>query len=666
MVRLIKGPSSKGYIGKTKTGKTFEYNRDGSIREYHDKWNDPIPTPPERKPEKKKDWEIPGIPYEHPPDNLVPLGGGFFMTPDDEHNKDPTNCEGNLADISPWCGGNPLTKQAIGINPEIKFDECNVWVEFQPVLAFVKLAPLQIAYRFPGNCRNEEPKDEPPNDPPPPGTSSGYGMWKIPNDDTECYCFVSQDFTDEGATWSYSVTEITCPGQSPYEVTFKGVGVHPESGPGDVGPISYPNTGNGFWYKYKLGESGTEYSHTYLNTSSPNEVVTNPDITPVHTVYWFYTNWTFGGLIGCIKGQGRACRLLFQSLANLTDVPPWESYVLKVDDVLGTDCRKPKRDTDKLPPPPLGPDKPCCMACCNPNNNNDNAILKEILAQVKKANKAIGSDEFPATFPKGLTKANRDTGQNIPDVANLLKQMVLYLDEVTGQYSIEIQVDDINPTQEGNQSQTFELKNQAETLAEMFGMMINNSMNSELMIQLCVKSLIETGVMRQQLHNTQSQVRTVTEYLGYKAEEKSEDVPFTFTVPQSDNINNFKMDDFLKSSQQKVEILKIDSKEVGKHRVYMLMLEKTAGIIKALFWRNLGKDAAAVAGKVKDLLKKQDATIKQVDKHDVELEAALEDFEKGYTDYTPYVGDSSKPYGDEYTARPKTRIIKKGTGTTTP
>ena len=705
MVRMIKGPSTKGYFAKTPSGKSYELNRDGSIREYHDKWNDPIPPPPERKPEKKKDWEIPGIPYDHPPDYLVPLGGGFFMTPDTDKIKDPTNCDGNLADISPWCGGNPFTRDLIAVNPEVKFDECNIWVSFEPAIFFMKMAPTQIAYRFPGPCRDEPPAPIPT----PPGHSGQTFNYPddIP-DDALVYAFVELNgaggysYTklvngkeigcNQDGTIKVEFTNYNCPGMfhhhkvyytqqdfywydSPINGTYNFHSTNEDPcyfGTDGGVTIDEQDTvlhwdTNSVWYSY-LGIAADGTRVWYQNPSFTGyRYLIQPPYPPV--VYNLERMWVSGGPeAGIYYGLWSVIKLYFTTLALGIPEDGYAAESYNVKYVVAADCSSAK-DNSKKPPPPLGPDRPCCMACCNQPNNDDNAILKEILAQVKKANKAIGSDEFPATFPQGLTKAQRDSNVELESVAQLLKQQVIYLDGVTGEYDITIEVEDISSTQEGNQSQTFKLENQAEAIAEMFGMLINNSMNSELTVQLIVKTLIECGVLRQQLHNTQSHVKAMSDYFGYRADEKNESVPFTFTVPDSDNINEFKMQDFLKTSNQDIEVVKLSSKEVGKHRVYMMLLEKTAGIIKAVFWRNLGKDAAAVAGKVRDLLKKQDATIKQIDKHDAELEQVLEDFERGYTDFTPFVGDSSKPYGDEYAARPKTRIIKKpvvGEGGTTP
>ena len=124
-----------------------------------------LPKQPKTKPQKSP-WLPSSIPYEHPPDYLVPVGNGFYSDPKEP--PDPQDCNGAMSDISPWCGGNPLDLESIWkLNPakldtKFAFDECNVWGQLEGSLFGIKVPPKTLAYRFPGKCREEPPPPAPP------------------------------------------------------------------------------------------------------------------------------------------------------------------------------------------------------------------------------------------------------------------------------------------------------------------------------------------------------------------------------------------------------------------------------------------------------------------------------------------------------------------------
>jgi tRNA uridine 5-carbamoylmethylation protein Kti12 len=195
--------------------------------------------------------------------------------------------------------------------------------------------------------------------------------------------------------------------------------------------------------------------------------------------------------------------------------------------------------------------------------------------------------------------------------------------------------------------------------AEQFGVTMNNSINTELLVQLITKTLIELAVLRKQLHTLQSSHNAMTQYFGYDVKESFEEVAFTVTVPKADKMNEFSMDQFVKESTQKVEVSRIEKKEIGAHRKYMLILQKMAGIITAVFWRKLVKGGVDLADQMKSLFNKQHQTINDIDKHQDDFEDWLEEYERGFTTTEGYQGDPAKPWGDDYEARPRTKIVGK-------
>lgn len=306
------------------------------------------------------------------------------------------------------------------------------------------------------------------------------------------------------------------------------------------------------------------------------------------------------------------------------------------------------------------------MQCCfSPPSSSpqqqDNELLKQILAECKKMNKALGSDEFPASFPQRLTGSNPGS-VNIPNVAQLLKQKVIYLDELLGQYPVKIKIEDADPIKEGNQSEELEFGNTSELLAELFGAVMNIAIDSNVTVQLVTKALMEAGLIRKQVHTSQSHLEALVRHQGFELKEKTEDVPFTFSVPQTTKLNEFKLEDFCKESTQKVEVIEYKGKTTYVEDA--AIIRHMHGIIKGVFFRGIAKDAASVAGEISRLLKKQGEAIDKIsDNSEDGLENFIEDFERGFSSYTGGTGtvDPEKPFGLPYEQRPRVKIIKKPT-----
>lgn len=457
MVKSIKVPDVKGYFKKLPSGKTVPINKDGSIKEIHDIWSDPIPKP-KPKAKEKEPIEIPGIPYEHPPDYLVPRGHGIYTIPTDRNSPalDPQNCDGALGDISPWCGGNPFDNKAVGYDPELAFDNCNIWFKADPTVAFVKGTPFIIAYRFPGKCREEPP----PPPPPPPGQSSRRlnKPGNIPADKL-LYAFVSVSDSTSGTKKRYNSntkkfedyvyfgiadcrwSDYLCPGITHLEKRYFGSGSTDfiwydspiqgtliTSGANEIGSIPKQtflvnwNENAGSYQRYAYTEDGTTvYSDSGVNTTKRyyNQGLTVSGILEVITLNGNYIYKGRWGLIDTVLER------IVSEPSTTVDEGETSNSIYSVDFVVDLFCSTP-RDRSKLPPPP-NDGKPCCMACCNPTPNND-ALLKEVLAQIKKANKAIGSDKFPVQATIFDENEDKEGAQNkvikLTDIASSITKII--------------------------------------------------------------------------------------------------------------------------------------------------------------------------------------------------------------------------------------------------
>lgn len=102
-----------------------------------------------------------------PPAGLIPVGDtGLYRTPD---TISPKDCE--FYPDSPYCGGNPITRDSVGLDIDYGVDGCSIHASVTPKLGFMKLPTHTIAY-VREECRDEYEKREKenatPKVPPPP------------------------------------------------------------------------------------------------------------------------------------------------------------------------------------------------------------------------------------------------------------------------------------------------------------------------------------------------------------------------------------------------------------------------------------------------------------------------------------------------------------------
>jgi hypothetical protein len=86
------------------------------------------------------------------PEGRYPTGNGWYKTPDVI---DPMDCA-NFPD-SPWCGGNPLSRDIIGLDVNVDIHPCGFDVNAQGTLGYVKLPVHGFSWRREGECRAEPP-----------------------------------------------------------------------------------------------------------------------------------------------------------------------------------------------------------------------------------------------------------------------------------------------------------------------------------------------------------------------------------------------------------------------------------------------------------------------------------------------------------------------------
>jgi hypothetical protein len=228
---------------------------------------------------------------------------------------------------------------------------------------------------------------------------------------------------------------------------------------------------------------------------------------------------------------------------------------------------------DKNPPPPPKPPMRCC-----PDNS---ALLREILKTVKENKKAIGVDDLPANLPESFLREDGiDSGQvEKPNLIQILGWYFERFDEILGQFEIDVEIEDADPTEEGNQSKTIKLPNVAEALAEITMLLLSITYNSDLNINLTTRALLESGQSKISSYKTHELLDTVVDYLGYDVKYENEKIPLSYT-PGTDDLK-----ELIKEKEVNAIVAKLNDNRTLP-TVFQELLH-SAAIIRALHWEKL-------------------------------------------------------------------------------
>jgi len=700
---------------------------------------------------------IPWVEIVEQQKGLIPISNtGFYRTSDEP--ADPRDC--NRYPDSPYCGGIPFDFAGISLDPSIVINKCGqvVGIQINPVIAFVKLPPVQLA-RIDPNC------DETPPPPPPPSTTPLQNFPDLP-DSTLVTAFVSfkgtftqyrlghQGMATTIYNYSASWTGAECPGDIINKYNFQTGEFYP-----------YQRQAKGFW-TYSEIYSGTVYNqflelvpvnspsiqenrigHRDDSLSGTNRTVTadGTENSPVigtiksHCFYILPTNNQMGGadilngeyglikiyLLGLLNS-----RIAYTSAGNTDEGGEYFTGGIKLDHLLAYDCtRYPLPDPETPPPPPPPseirrpppppPQRPCCMSCCpsSPNPVSD-ALLRLIYAEVlatkakvnalterietieenvgtfprtievfdydettkgvqpvslqvasiaesvpvlaartEKVAKLIGVDEFPAQMPESLiTKDEGWLGNMIPNqpvyennLASVLGRIIRYVDEIAGQFEIPIEIKDADPETPGAQPVGLKISNIAEGLGELLLLSLQSSINSETLINMATRNLIETGQVKQMGVKIHGQSEAITSFLGFNTKDDTRQMPLSFTLEKTS------MEELLKESYVDVTVPEFDEKLDLKD--VLADISQAAAITRAVHWRKIDlKDAVAMKDQILSLWKGNKDTADKINEKADDLDSFINDAEIGFTN-TPGITNTTEPYGRPYEQRPRIREI---------
>ncbi|MBE9193249.1 hypothetical protein IQ230_23465 [Gloeocapsopsis crepidinum LEGE 06123] len=542
------------------------------------------------------------------PSDLVPIGDTGLYT-DIGQPVDPLDCRRYPGSI--FCG-NPLSPNALSLSIQIVRNPCNLGIKLTGSLAFIKMPPKYLVYRDP-ECRFDDESD------------------KISPDDlplefsSDCAHYLVQTFLADGfASAGYVSPFFFDP--SANSATAYGVNlIDEESFVTFLTDFGSFNTGS-FSARLRFATffQGPEAEHDYFVASLFIYEFVPPRLTDSNE----YISWR-------------------QSLGDFIASNGPLKYYRFCNGVY-----RPTNQQKKPPPPPLDQkEQEDDMGCCPQTN----ALLYDLLDKVDKLSEIVGVDEFPASLPQSLiSKDEGFIGNLIPnpnkEIANLTQFLAWYVerfDEIMGQWEIPIEIKDSDPSTPGDQPKGVKLPNMAEAIAEMFVLSFQSYANSETLLNLVTRNLVETGTDKQQNFITYKLLQSLTDWVGFKQKDIKLEMPLTFSP------NKTRFDELIQESIVQVPCVEFDDK-FGLEADLMRFRE-AAGILQAVYKRKLDPKGN-IKDQIFDYLLKTYAAMNKINDDGENFQEFINRVENGFTDI-PTVGDATQPYGRPYTQRPKVRDL---------
>ncbi|MFB2979676.1 hypothetical protein [Microseira sp. BLCC-F43] len=319
----------------------------------------------------------------------------------------------------------------------------------------------------------------------------------------------------------------------------------------------------------------------------------------------------------------------------------------------GTVCTITVKEISPQPPeppkPPKLPSPQLYMNCC--------ADVRRLIQMVARLEKRVGVTEFPVSVPQSLLA---DRGNNVIRVQNipeLISWLAKQIDALVGELPGEIEVEDIDPQTEGNQTKKFKFPTLADLMLEVAGLAINNKVNTETALTAILNAMVEIGSTKATSVANYHAIQAVLDYLSPQLRQATVDLPLTFT-PGETQIHKL-----FKPTTTKVKIVELNSKtdlqdDLGD-------LKKFAAEWRAQNFRKIKLDGTE-AQQIKSLIKNaasllSDEELQGNQGNDSQNQVSdFSDFlnkaERGFTDVNG-ITDTTNPYGRPYNQRPRIREI---------
>lgn len=681
-------------------------------------WNLPLKNKPDKP--KNGSWEFPQIETEEPQEGLVPLfNSPFYATPAEP--ADPLDCD-RYPD-SPYCSGYPFSFEPIGLEPTLVLDECNIGIQLSPTLAFIKLPPTQIVYRKPECRPPKPSEDQfDLFDIPVPYPGTPYLIAYLQSGSIEYPIdtkigFYSDNLKNERTYFEGSITEI-----DPYYFNGDFIKIRHSFKLEVFYPIP-TDEAHGFGmdiplqeYCSTLNETASFDTRTRLDRYHETLFVLNHSVKVeedyYHEIAEGYRDLLIpktdgikrfdqpvkiepisSSLRSCFHPAGYRtfpeCLIwinlpqafsfsspdedaylgrnsgIVQPISNWLSGIDYEPFYARGELVTEATTRKTWKYiagsfVDNPVPPPVPPTFPEEeeMSCCS----QVLAYLAYLNRKVDRLSQIIGVEEYPASLPQTFISTDSNSNDNnteIPNLTRLLGWYVERFDEIMGQWEVAIDIEDADAVEAGNQSLKVRVPNIAEAISELLMQSINNTVNTEALISITTRALLEAGMTKQQSFINYWMLDTLIDYFGFQTREVSKSLALTFKPGEED------LEKLLVEGEVPVKVTELS--DTTTFKVNMQDLLQAAAITRAANWRGFENNGDIKQNFI-DLIKgyasvRQNLSNEKKDENGKDdLDHFLDDAERGFID-TAGITDSTNPYGRNLSERPRIRRIGNQTPT---
>jgi hypothetical protein len=522
---------------------------------------------------------------------------------------------------SPYCDGDFLDIKPLGFKIEIRSNECETCIYTYPIIGFMVLQPTIVCKRDP-NCDKKPPpinkdpitKNKPPR----------YNEDVPPDEYKSPGCAERESILNIWYNYTNDLTELSVSSKIEELQAYPG----------------YTN----LKISIEVGEkiSGGGYPDPCIfRLESPFKVHNKPVVyrtvedKTTEQIMYFRWKYTAGG--------------------NQYEEYAVFSYLSwSVGRCCGMEDRPPIPEIKPPPPPPppppqddkKGKKKMCCNSCDDSADNTARLIreikeIKKILgtgklgkaldaavgigddsitAIISNVSRRLGVSSYPITVPNSLLEGFGDENLKIQSNAEFLTWLTYQIDGLVGQFPVEIEVKDIDPLTEGDQTKSITLPNISEAIAEIYGLTIKSSVNQEIELNMLLRIAAEIIATKNAAVVTQDYARANANFLGYKANYKPRELQYNFDFSGANLDPKAKepivLEKLLKTVTGYVQGWHLEDKETVVGFLQKLMF--SAGIIKAVFFRGKGqqkelkREIESMAKDEKEQEKKFEAFIKEI------------------------------------------------------
>lgn len=242
-----------------------------------------------------------------------------------------------------------------------------------------------------------------------------------------------------------------------------------------------------------------------------------------------------------------------------------------------------------------------------PVENMDNRALLEAIAN------AIGVNEFPGTVPKSLLNSgDNPEGSGTTAIANLT-QFILWIvkqmDALIGEFPIKMTIKDADLAAEGDQAVEVELKNIAETLAEIYGQSASGLIVQSAHTNFLARLSGEAVASKTSILIIQDLAQSIIDFLGFKNKKIKREAKSAFDLGREDASSIKSLSQILRQSSYNYQGFEFDDDAILLDYLPKFMF--AASLIKAAMFRTDESDINSIERLAEEQLNDADNGWKQ-------------------------------------------------------